>query len=91
MGAHHLVVQVLGIRLLDVGGIRQEVFAGIGRGTGCENAPAEPFPGQQGNSSGVIDVGMGEHHIRDGAAVERQMAVFLVALLAPPLEHAEVQ
>ena len=91
VGPDGLVVQVSGIGFLYVGRIQKKVFTGVCCGPVAHNPSGETVLGQHRNPAGVIDMGVGKHHIGDHLRSHLQGPVFLGRFLAPPLEHAAVQ
>ena len=57
-GAYRLVVQVFGVALLNVGRIWKQVATGIDRRPGTVDPSIESISGNQGDTTGVIDVGV---------------------------------
>ena len=52
--------------------------------------PVKPFWSMIGRAPGMVKMGVGQNNGRNGRRIERQLLVFLVSLVAPPLEHAAV-
>ena len=86
-----MAVYEIGVAFEDVGGIAQHGVAEIdGRGSSVDGA-AKAILDEQGNASGVIDVGMGEDHRFDGSGIDGKIPVEVFGLFAPALEHAAIE
>ena len=85
------VVQVVRIRLLDAGRVRQQVFAGrVGR-PGADDAAGKTVLGDHRYPAGVIGVGVGKHHVGEDAGIKGQHSVFFRRLPAPALKQPAVE
>jgi len=63
-----LAVQVLGVFLLEVGGVEEEDLGQVLRGRGAVDGPAKALLDQAGHAADVVEVGVGEH---DGVHPDR--------------------
>ena len=86
-GALGLAVLPLGLELLDVGGVPQHDTAQLHRGVGGVDFAPEAVAHQQRQHTGVVDVGVGDHH---GVDVPGGKVQLLVVPLVPALLQAAV-
>ena len=70
-----LAVFILGVALLDVGGVLEHDAHELSREPGGENAALEAVFDEHGHPAGVVDVGVGDEHIVDAARGKGQGAV----------------
>ena len=70
-----LAVFILGVALLDVGGILEHDAHELSREPGGENTALEAVFDEHGHPAGVVDVGVGDEHIVDAARGKGQGAV----------------
>jgi hypothetical protein len=70
--------------------VQQHVVQGI-QGGPCGNNPSgKTGLGQQGDPSGMVNVGMGQDHAGDLCRIHRKLPVFFIAFLPPALKHPAV-
>ena len=83
-----LAVLVLRVLLLDVGGVLQHDVQQLRRQPRGDDAALEPVFNEHGDTSRVVDVGVGHQHHVDAARMERQCGVVdLVPSLLQPAVH----
>ena len=82
-----LAVFILGIALLNVGGVLEHDAHELGGEPGGENAALKAVFDEHGHPAGVVDVGVGDEHIVDAARGKGQGAV---VHLVPALLQAAV-
>lgn len=70
-----LAIFILGVALLDVGGVLEHDAHELSREPGGENAALEAVFDEHGHPAGVVDVGVGDEHIVDAARGKGQGAV----------------
>ena len=82
-----LAVLILGVALLNVGGVRQHDIQQVGRQPGGDDLPLEAVLDQHGDPAGVVDMGVSHQHRVDAAGMEGQRGV---VHLVPSLLQATV-
>ena len=84
------LVDVRGVFLLDVAGIRKHGPAQVSRGAGGPDGPLETVLDQRRQIPRMVDMRVGQDDGVHARAGKRQVLVPLPGLLAPPLEHSAV-
>src|SRR5207249_10956703 len=85
------LIDKLGVRFLNVGGVAEHGLAQVDGGRSRVNWPGKSVADECGQVSAVVDVGVGEHYRVDGARVERQVAVAILGILAAALVEAAIE
>ena len=86
-GPFALLVFIGGVVLLDLGGVPQHDGQQLGGEPGAVDIAREALLHQQGQAAGVVDVGVGDHHVVDVAGDEIKLTV---VPLVPALLKAAV-
>ena len=76
---------------MNVRAVQKQVFTGVRRGPGTDNAAMKLPLSQQRNPARMINVCMGKHHIRDELRTEWKGFVSKFALFSPALKHPAIQ
>ena len=86
-----MLLQELGVLLLDVRGIGQHHGAEVARRGSGEDRAVEALAHQEGKPAGVVDVRVAQHHGVDSPGIHRQVHVLGARFGASPLEEAGVE
>ena len=86
-GPPALLILIGRVVLLDLGGVPQHDGQQLGRQTGTVDIAREPLLHQQGETAGVVDVGVGDHHVVDvmGGEIQLPVVPLVPALLEPAI------
>ena len=85
-----LFLDDLVILLLDMGAVQQDDLGDVAAGGGGVDIAAEPVLDQDRQGARMVEMSVGEDERLHRRGVEGQLAVLLVGLVAPALEHAAV-
>ena len=85
-----LAIEVVGVLLLQMGGVQEEHFGEVAGGRRAPDPALETLPHEPRDPPDVIEMGVGEDQVSDRAGVERGIGPVAQAEGLHALEHAAV-